>query len=177
MKQWNRFHQERALKTAEASTSSWNIDCIFGAETTWDWDLMAGSKGWGMPWWQTRSEGKKWFRNTERSTEGSQVTGRKLGKTKIKNETAISEVCCTFMSDDLRDCTWSQEKRQAPGAWCSFCFSVTFMSNAVQEKHIHREDNSWCWRCSTCMTHVGRVGCMFCFNPSFSLVLGQNTCA
>lgn len=51
---------------------------------------MARSNEWGMPWWQTRREGKKkWFRNTERSTKRSQVTGRKLGKTKMKNETAI----------------------------------------------------------------------------------------
>lgn len=41
---------------------------------------MVANQKWGR---------KKWFRNTDRSTEGSQVTGRKLGKTKMKNETAI----------------------------------------------------------------------------------------
>lgn len=63
---------------------------------------MAGSNVLGKRWWQTRSEGKeKWFDSTERrSTEGSQVTGRKLRKRKMKNETAISRE--SYFRDVLR---------------------------------------------------------------------------
>lgn len=52
---------------------------------------MAGNNVLGKRRWQTRSKGKeKWFESTERrSAEGSQVTGRKLRKRKMKNETAI----------------------------------------------------------------------------------------
>lgn len=94
----------------------------------------------------------------------------------------ISEVCYTFMSNDLRGCAWSQEKKgRLQVLWSTldavFVSMSTLASNAMHEKHIHREENSWCWRCSTHMAHVSRTGCMFCFNPTLAWSCGQNTCA
>lgn len=82
----------------------------------------------------------------------------------------ISEVFYTFRSNDLQGYTWNQEKRQAAGAWIYSCWSFCFTlaNNAVQEKHIHREENSWCWRCSTHMTHFA-MACRFVGFPSTQL--------
>lgn len=82
----------------------------------------------------------------------------------------ISEVCYTFMSNDLEGCTWIQEKRQAPGAWiysgCSFCFNV-LANKAVQEKHPQR-GRELMLKMQHHMTHVGMAGYVFCFNSALA---------
>lgn len=111
---------------------------------------MAGSNVLGKRWWQTRSEGnEKWFESTEgRSTEGSQVTGRKQRKRKMKIETSI----CSFkgvlhFQEQLLTRLYlvkSKGRFQVLASALAVVFVPvsTLASNAVQEKHIHREESS-----------------------------------
>lgn len=114
---------------------------------------MAGSNVLGKRWWQTRSEGnEKWFESTEgRSAEGSQVTGRKQRKRKMKIETSICRESCFkgvlhFQEQLLTRLYLVKSKGRfqvlASALAVVFVPVSTLASNAVQEKHIHREESS-----------------------------------
>lgn len=114
---------------------------------------MAGSNVLGKRWWQTRSEGnEKWFESTEgRSAEGSQVTGRKQRKRKMKIETSICRESCFkgvlhFQEQLLTSLYLVKSKGRfqvlASALAVVFVPVSTLASNAVQEKHIHREESS-----------------------------------
>lgn len=137
-----------------------------------------------MQRWQTRSEGKeKWFRNPERSTGQSQVTGRKLGKTKMKNETAIcreSHFRGVLHFHEQWLTRLHLKSREKAGSRCldllllQFLFQMSTLTSA-RKAHPQRGKQLMlkmqhpcdpCWH--------GRI-CMFCFKSALAWSCGQDT--